>query len=330
MLGSLKWIYKVICTKVNSIKNDILLLQAFIGDYFRYRKASLCHNEPFRRDKMNARLMLVGHSIEKGMSFESKKKNWGKEKVLQLCKMLVAYMQEYPVSEEVINCLNIINAYRLDDESCKSSEVTDCIDSILEQYHDYIQEGYAGVKDVIKPDSFDINTILSFYKSRASVRSFSEEPLTQMEIEKVMEVARTTPTACNRQTSRVYAITNRAKIDEILNLQLGGQGWADRASTMFIITGCMSCFGGIFERQQVYIDGGLFAMNFVMGLHLYGIASCFKMFVRDYKLQDKVCKLCGIPRNEVPIVIVMAGHYKNTTVKDPISHRFDYKVNIVS
>ena len=35
MLGSLKWIYKVICTKVKTIKNDILLLQAFIRDYFR-------------------------------------------------------------------------------------------------------------------------------------------------------------------------------------------------------------------------------------------------------------------------------------------------------
>ena len=330
MSGSLKWIYKVMCTKVNTIKNDILLLQAFIRDYFRYRETSLGHNEPFRRDKMNARMMLVGHAIEKGMSFESKKKNWGREKVLSLSKYLNDYLQEYPVSKEVINCLNIISAYRLDNDSCKSSEVTGSIDSLLEQYHEYIQKDYAGVKDVTKPDSFDIDTILSFYKSRASVRSFSEEPLTQIEIEKAMEVARTTPTACNRQTSRVYAITNSTKIDEILNMQLGGQGWADKAPNMFIITGCMSCFGGIAERQQVYIDGGLFAMNFVMGLHLYGIASCFKMFVRDYKLQDKLCKLCGIPRNEVPIVIVMAGHYKNTAVKDPISHRFDYKVNIVS
>lgn len=139
--------------------------------------------------------------------------------------------------------------------------------------------------------------------------------------------ARTTPTACNRQTSRVYTISDKERINDILNLQLGGQGWADNAPTMFIITGCMSCFGGITERQQVYIDGGLFAMNFVMGLHLYGIATCFKMFIRNYKLQDKVCKLCDIPRNEVPIVVVMAGHYRKTAVKDPISHRFNIKNN---
>ena len=308
----------------------MLLLQAFIRDYFRYREASLCHDEPFRQDKMNARMMLIGHSLEKGMSFDSKKNNWGKEKALQLCDTISAYMQDYPISEEVISCLNILQAYRSDEDSCKKMEVTEKIDSLIEYNKHYIENGYAGVKDVKKPVQFDTDSILAFYHSRASVRYFSEEPLTQDEIEKAMEVARTTPTACNRQTSRVYTISDKNRINEILNLQLGGQGWADNAPTMFIITGSMSCFGGITERQQVYIDGGLFAMNFVMGLHLYGIATCFKMFIRTYKLQDKVCEICGIPRNEVPIVVVMAGHYRDIAVKDPVSHRFARIVKFVS
>lgn len=305
------------------VSNEYALLKSYIQDYMNYRKYSLMYKRPFTQDKFNARMMLVGHSLEKGMSFEKKKVGWGKEKAIRLCNLIDEYMKNYPVSDEMVNSLNILNAYRQDEDSCKSDDVVLRIDALLRLYHDKIRESEAGVKTVSKPKPFNAEYILDFYQSRSSVRYFSEVPLLSEDIKNAMALASTTPTACNRQTSRVYTLCDKERINQVLELQLGGQGWADKAPTMFIITGCLSCFGGIYERQQVYIDGGLYAMNFVMGLHLYGIATCFKMFIRDYKLQHKVCELCGIPRNEVPIVIIMAGYYRNDSVKKPVSHRFN-------
>lgn len=154
------------------------------------------------------------------------------------------------------------------------------------------------------------------------MRDFSDEEVTDEEISEAMRIARMTPTACNRQTSKVYVFREKGVRDRIIDLQLGDQGWCGNASVLFLITGNLSFFSGVAEREQVYIDGGLFAMNFVWGLHLVRVASCFKMFVRDHALQRKLYGFLDIPKNEVPIVLVLAGHHRQEPSLRPASYRF--------
>ena len=108
--------------------------------------------------------------------------------------------------------------------------------------------------------------------------------------------------------------------------QLGDQGWANKAPVLFVVTSDLSRFGGTYEHSQALIDGGLFAMNFVWGLHLYHIASCFKMFIREYRRQVEFQKTCGIPENETPIVLILGGYYKDEDILCPMSHRFDNQI----
>ena len=108
----------------------------------------------------------------------------------------------------------------------------------------------------------------------------------------------------------------------ILDLQLGDQGWCTNADTLFVRTGVATYFGGVYERHQAYIDGGLFAMNFIYGLHLQHIATCFKMFVRNPKVMKDFRKTCNIQENEIPIVLILAGHYSEESSECPVSSRF--------
>ena len=310
--------------------NITKILLVYIEDFSRYWKYSLYDTSSFKKEKIETQMMLIAHSLEKGMSFEVKKKGWGKEKALALGMLIRYYIDNYSLSEEVVNGLNILKNYQIDEFSNKSEEVTSLLNKLLLEYGTSINAKAAGVKKVSKPNCFDKQEIMRFFNSRASIRYYSDEPISNDDIEKAMIIAYTTPSACNRQSSKVYSILDRKRISEILDLQYGNQGWADKAAAMFIITGSLSCFGEYYEREQVYIDGGLFAMNFVYGLHLNGIASCFKMFVRDSRLQNKIWEICKIPKNEVPIVIVMAGHYKEAPVNDPVSYRFYNKLRFVS
>lgn len=83
-------------------------------------------------------------------------------------------------------------------------------------------------------------------------------------------------------------------------------------------------FRGGYERYQGLIDGGLYAMNLVWGLHLNHIATCFKMFVREPKREKTFKRIAKIPENEIPIVLVLAGHYKSSPVVSPKSVRIDF------
>ena len=196
------------------------------------------------------------------------------------------------------------------------------INRLKSHYSYLIDTNLTGVKSVSEPPKFDINKIEEFFYSRNSVRCFSKQPITETEILRASQFASCTPTACNRQTSKVYAFRDRNSIRQILENQLGDQGWCSNADTLFVITGIQTYFDSGYERYQVFVDGGLFAMTFDYGLHLQHIGSCFKMYVRSHSREKVFKKLCNIPANEIPIVLILAGHYQEKPVQSPKSHRF--------
>lgn len=78
-----------------------------------------------------------------------------------------------------------------------------------------------------------------------------------------------------------------------------------------------------YKKYQPLIDGGLYAMNFDMGLHLNNIGFCFKMFVREPKIEKEFKQLTQIPKSEIPIVLILAGHYPKHSIKSPKSVRIN-------
>lgn len=80
-----------------------------------------------------------------------------------------------------------------------------------------------GTKVISKPPTFDKKTISEFFSSRSSVRYFSDKPVTDEEIKEAAKIANETPSACNRQTCKIYAYRNPEQIKKILNNQLGDQ-----------------------------------------------------------------------------------------------------------
>ena len=47
------------------------------------------------------------------------------------------------------------------------------------------------------------------------------------------------------------------------------------------------------------------------------------MFVREPKREKEFKKLANIPENEIPIILILAGHYKDTQVVSPKSVRMN-------
>ena len=168
--------------------------------------------------------------------------------------------------------------------------------------------------------------IWQFFSTRSSVRNFSNKEIPRVVFKNAERFASLTPTACNRQSSKVYFYKDKNIISEILDTQLGDQGWCNNASALFVVVGNGSYFNASYESKQVYIDGGMFAMNFCLGLHLQKIATCFKMYVRSPKEDRRFHKVTRIPQNEIPIVLIMAGYYPNDGKEyySPLSYRQSY------
>lgn len=276
------------------------------------------------KDQLAAKILLLMHSIEKGMSFKVKKKGYGKEKSITLLAYIDKYIDLFGKDELVTVALNILNKYTQDELACKEEMFAYKLKGLIEKIGIIPDDNIGGVLSVDRPRlSVSYDDLYNLFESRRSIRYYSQtRNITEEELSKAIAFASLTPTACNRQASRIYSFRDKMKIERILDNQLGDQGWCKNADTLFIITSNQSYFGEIYERTQAYVDAGLFSMNFMMGLHVQNIATCFKMYVRDGVKDKAIRKIANIPENEIPIVLILAGHYPDNKVNIPQSFRF--------
>ena len=121
------------------------------------------------------------------------------------------------------------------------------------------------------------------------------------------------PSACNRQSCKAYFYQDKDVNKELGKLIAGNTGFDGEVQNYIVVTSDMSAFYDPFERNQVYVDGGIFTMALVEALHYYGIASCIlqngEYKERNLKFKE-ICK--NIPENEKIICSLPLGTIKIT------------------
>lgn len=284
------------------------LVPSYIDDTKRF---SLQSSAIFDNDKGKLRAVITAkyHNVEKGLSLPSPRPGFGTQNITTLISLIDRYVAEYGVDEFLEVPVGVIGAY-LDFNrrvGCSVSEVESSFDR-LRGVVQGVSNG-VGVKTV-KRDSV-MSAVegggIDFLLSRSSVRQFSREPIPKSAIEAAVRAAQKSPVVCNRQSGRVRAYIEREDIRRILEIQGGARGFADEVSALFCISVDLRSFNGVGERYQGWIDGGLFAMNFILGLHSQGVGSCCLNWSKDVQ-QDRIMRdFIKIPENESIIMFVAAG-----------------------
>ncbi|NKS28501.1 hypothetical protein GS505_22590 [Rhodococcus hoagii] len=114
---------------------------------------------------------------------------------------------------------------------------------------------------------------LDFSCSETRCRQFSPEPVSAAELEFAACAARQAPAVCNRQFGRLHVFTDRSDIRKVLEIQGGATRFADEITGLAIVTTSLRSYWDDTQRNQAWVDGGLFAMSFIFGLHAQGLGS---------------------------------------------------------
>jgi len=261
-------------------------------------------------NKIESRIILHYHGLEKGFLHEDFKYRFAEDRIRELIKLLR--------NEEVCKNRNksqIASAYLA---ICKYYEkhMADGIE--ISDY--YKKEDYEYFKNLSildleltkeqnRTDFFNNiqSNFLNFANSRASVRSFTGEKISYELISKVIELAKTAPSVCNRQPIKVYYVDNKEKVERILRLQNGLTGYSNEISQLLILVADRNYFYSIGERNQLYIDGGIFLMNLLYALHYYEIGACPAHWAFNYKYDQKLQKQISLRDSEKVICLIPIG-----------------------
>ncbi|GAA6293356.1 hypothetical protein F220043C3_17900 [Enterocloster asparagiformis] len=302
------------------ISKDYAIYVSYIHDCWEYSKWQYNNPSIKSQNAFEAKILRQTHVIEKGMSLSKPKAKFGVKKALELLDYIDAFCAAgYKIedSTSVQNAIGVLAAYiEFHRERGFKPEEVVC--------RFYKVERYAPLeKDVFGINIQNINQLYeeihsefpTFFTSRHSVRQFSSRPIEIADIKNAVELAMHAPSACNRQSCKVYYYNDLQKNTEIGELIAGNTGFVADVQKYLVITSDMSAYYDAFERNQTYVDGGIFALALIEALHYNGIASCI-LQNGEYREKNREFKqICGnIPDNEKIILFIAIGYYKDDVV----------------
>lgn len=270
----------------------------------------------YRTEKshIEARMVFHAHSIEKGLSHNKIRLGFGRSALRSLASNMDRYTKEgYPKNSAAYsNSLSVLKAY-IELHRQKKFRT----DYISKYFSDsIISEALAdtsgiGGASVVRGLEKSKNSNLNFkelFTNRWSVREYSNTKVDMSRIDEAIEISLKSPSICNRQSSRVTVLYDHKKIETVLKLQGGLTSYA-LPPVLIMITTDTTAFVGINERNQVWIDGGLFAMSLLLSLEYVSLAACPLNAMLSIKNDKKMRDFLNIPPSENIIMFISVGNF---------------------
>lgn len=300
--------------------SNILFLSA-LKDANRYR----VHSQMYRRidalpvSSAQADLLRKMHSLEKGLALPHPVQGFGATKAEALIELVDTYRKSHGDDWYTRTCIGVLTEY------AEFQRASGCANDVLETYLLRQIDSLPGGTIVVEKAAIQQETKLNFAafaRSRHSIRNFADEPVDEGLILEAIDIARKTPSVCNRSSGRVYLTFEREDIDTVLSIQSGARGFAETVPGLLIVASDVGAFYSAGERNQSWIDGGLFAMSLVYALHGLGLGTCMLNWSKTPAQDRRLRTAFHIEGNHNIILMIAVGHMPDR-VRVALSPRAD-------
>lgn len=300
----------------------------FFSNYWADMKLYYKYSSIYKIDdykKIEAKIILHYHSIEKGLIHEPIRPKFAKDKIKELHKWLKSPIINNYSRSQLQVAFKILKQYYELHQKLKVDISEYFPHRLFLSYVKQIENNedfFSGSLEFDK-NSFYANNDSNFYHfstSRRSIRDFTGEMISEDIIEKAISLSLNTPSVCNRQSSKVYLVDDYDKIQNILKIQGGFAGFSSNVKQLLIVTSSRSYFYTLGERNQFFIDGGIYLMNLLYCLHYYKIANCPANWGKKINAEKDLSKIIHIPPEEKIICLVPIG-IATEHFKIPLSQR---------
>jgi nitroreductase len=277
-------------------------------------------------DQCVSRIMYNVHSLEKGLSRNKDMRlGFGATRLANLNDALVVYTAKGfdRAAYAYVEGLSVIQRYK--ELHARGGFDVSFLDGLINP--EFLNPATptdfhaAGTKTIKKADKV-CNSEKGFYElaqGRSSSREFSGEPI---DLDKVMNAVRNaerTPSVCNRQGWKVYWVEDKELARKVLKHQRGF-GYPQMPEVLLTITVSNNTYLSPVERNQAFVDGGLFSMSVLYGLEYEGLAAVPLNAMMYYKDQKAVRELLDMDDSEMISMFIAVGDFMDECVV-PISDR---------
>ncbi len=160
---------------------------------------------------------------------------------------------------------------------------------------------------------FDPKALLEFIKQRRSIRAFQDKPIPDNELDMILEAARWTPSASNKQPWQFIVIKNPEMLEKIGDTAIYAK-FMRRAPLAIAIVGKIS------ENPNWYVqDTTLASMNIQLMAWALGIGTCWVGSMD----REKAKKVLGLGTDDFLLTVLPMGYIKGNIPQPTLRKSLD-------
>jgi nitroreductase len=289
------------------------LIRVFFYDAKRfYKYATQVELNEYSEKRLIGYIIAKYHIIEKGLSMPEMRPGFGKQALEAVINSCEIFYSKYgnancqvnyavDVLAEYVKVHNELN-YVLDENINKR------IKKLQMQNTQSCTTNNATLYNASEYFSACNSVFPKFAKSRHSMRNFSDADVNIEDINAAIDLCQeTTPTSCNRQSIRVYVVSDKELIKKVLSIQTGNRGFGHLTNKLIVLTAEVSVYNEVRERNLSYIDSGIYAMNLMYSLHYHEIASVPLNWSANINDDLALRSLLKVPESEIVMLVLSCG-----------------------
>ncbi|WP_374693953.1 nitroreductase family protein [Gordonia rubripertincta] len=288
------------------------LYSSYFQDIKRFSKHSGVYGQR-RTESLEAHIVMDLHRLEKGMTLPAPRPWFGRDVVDRLLKNCRQYAFLADADPSIVAAaVSVLDQYAdtfggSDVE--RASTIRAKSRSMAEGVHlDPMVRAGAIPHLSLRSDSGGSRSFLEFAESRSSVRSFAEALVPEATLTDAIRAAQFSPSVCNRQATLVRIFRRGDDANNVLKLQNGNRGFGHSASHVLMITYDNAAFMKPGERNQGFIDAGLFVMSLLYALHDLGVDSCCLNWSATSLEDSRMRSAASVPEHETIVVLIAVGY----------------------
>lgn len=298
----------------------------YLHDFRVVRKYMRWHSSERDLKVIESEIFFQYHKIEKGMTMPGPKRFFGMAPVLRTLELLHEWLEQGGSPSEPVfaGAVEALYAYRDRVSSLPALrpdalELLRAVTKFLAHHPGRnIALSTPYVPPQVSPEH--LSMLRELMMARRSIRSYTEKPVPLGALEEAIALAQMSPSACNRQPWRVHVYRERNLIDSLLSLQSGNAGFGHLLNTLLVVTADAKAFFDGSERNEPFVDGGLFSMSLILALQAQGLSSCCLNWCVKPNI-DVVAHRVGRIDDSERIIMYLAVGYSEAKTEVPRSVR---------
>lgn len=157
------------------------------------------------------------------------------------------------------------------------------------------------------PPPVTCEQFLELVRRRRSIRRYQRRCVPREVIDRALDAARWSPSACNRQPFQFRVFDDPVLARRVGGLPMGASD-ADQFPCVVVIVGQLRAFPLERDRHVIYIDAALAAMAFQFALQTQGVGSCPINWPEIPHLERRMARLLELEPDERPVMLISLGY----------------------